>query len=73
MNKPNGPIKYVINRGKIINILLIEKCFEFVSKKIDKLFDKNDIHPSVKGGMGVLAKLYIRVLHSRHFDPYVYQ
>ena len=39
----------------------------------DKLFDKNDIHPSVKGGMGVLAKLYIRVLHSRHFDPYVYQ
>ena len=28
MNKPNGPIKYVINRGKIINILLIENFCE---------------------------------------------
>ena len=28
MNKPNGPIKYVINSGKIINILLIENFCE---------------------------------------------
>lgn len=39
----------------------------------DKLFDNNDIHPSVKFGMGVLAKLYLRVLHSKYFNPYVYQ
>ena len=28
MNKPSGPIKYVINSGKIINILLIENFCE---------------------------------------------
>ena len=39
----------------------------------EKCFDENDIHPSVKFGMGVLAKLYLRVLHSKYFSPYVYQ
>ena len=28
MNKPNGPIKYVIDKGKNINILLIENFCE---------------------------------------------
>ena len=37
MNKPNGPIKYVINRGKTINILLIENFCESLT-----------IHPPVK-------------------------
>ena len=37
MNKPNGPIKYVINRGKIIIILLIENFCESLT-----------IHPPVK-------------------------
>lgn len=39
----------------------------------EKLFDAGDIHPSKKKGMGVLARLYIRALHSHYFDPYVFQ
>ena len=38
-----------------------------------KLFDGSDIHPSRSKGMGVLARLYIRALHSRFFDPYILQ
>lgn len=39
----------------------------------DSLFSGADIHPSVNKGNAVLARLYIRVLHSRYFNPYVYQ
>ena len=39
----------------------------------NRLFDGNDIHPSDRRGNGVLARLYIRVLHSKYFNPYVYQ
>ena len=39
----------------------------------DSLFSGVDIHPSVNKGNAVLARLYIRVLHSRYFNPYVYQ
>ena len=39
----------------------------------DRLFSGSDIHPSVKKGNGVLAKLYIRVIHSKFFNPSVYQ
>lgn len=37
------------------------------------LFNGRDIHPSARKGMGVLAKLYLRALHSRHFDPFIWQ
>ena len=37
------------------------------------LFNGPDIHPSKNRGMGALAKLYIRALHSRYFDPFILQ
>jgi alkylated DNA repair dioxygenase AlkB len=37
------------------------------------LFNGSDIHPSKNRGMGALAKLYIRALHSRYFDPFILQ
>ena len=39
----------------------------------DKLFPPNDIHPNDKIGISILAKEYIRALHSNYFDPYVFQ
>ena len=38
-----------------------------------RFFKGNDIHPSVAKGMGVLAKLYIRAIHSKFFNPFVFQ
>ena len=37
------------------------------------LFVGKDIHPSSRRGMGVLAKIYLRAIHSRYFDPFVWQ
>ena len=37
------------------------------------LFVGNDIHPSVRRGMGVLARIYLRAIHSRFFDPLIWQ
>jgi alkylated DNA repair dioxygenase AlkB len=42
-------------------------------KRFDPLFEKNGIHPNAQKGMGVLARFYIRAIHSRFFNPYVYQ
>ena len=42
-------------------------------KRFDPLFEKNGIHPNVDRGMGVLARFYIRAIHSKYFNPYVYQ
>ena len=39
----------------------------------DRLFELNGIHPNTRRGMGVLAKLYLRALHSRFFNPCVFQ
>jgi alkylated DNA repair dioxygenase AlkB len=39
----------------------------------ERFFEGNDIHPSAKRGMGVLASLYLRALHSRFFNPFVLQ
>ena len=39
----------------------------------ERFFEGNDIHPSKKRGMGVLASLYLRALHSRFFNPFVLQ
>ena len=39
----------------------------------DKFFEVGDIHPSKNKGMGVLASLYIRAIHSRYFNPYIFQ
>ena len=39
----------------------------------DRFFVGNDIHPSQKLGMGVLAKLYLRAIHSKYFNPFVLQ
>ena len=43
--------------------------------RFDPLFEENGIHPSnvVGGGMGILARLYLRALHSKYFNPYWYQ
>ncbi len=38
-----------------------------------RLFKGSDIHPSEARGMGVLARLYIRAIHSRFYNPFVYQ
>ena len=39
----------------------------------DVLFEKGGIHPSINKGMGVLARLYIRAIHSKFFNPHVFQ
>ncbi len=38
-----------------------------------RLFIGSDIHPSKSRGMGVLARLYLRALHSRYFNPFMFQ
>ncbi len=42
-------------------------------KRFDPLFEKNGIHPNIDRGLGVLARFYIRAIHSKYFNPYVYQ
>ena len=39
----------------------------------DRFFKAGDIHPSEAKGMGVLAKLYLRAIHSNFFDPFTLQ
>ena len=39
----------------------------------DRFFKAGDIHPSEARGMGVLAKLYLRAIHSNFFDPFTLQ
>ena len=39
----------------------------------DYLFEAGGIHPITNGGMGVLAGLYRRALHSKYFNPRVFQ
>ena len=39
----------------------------------DRFFKAGDIHPSEARGMGVLAKLYLRAIHSNFFDPFTFQ
>ena len=39
----------------------------------DSLFETNGIHPNTNRGMGTLARLYIRALHCRFFNPRVFQ
>ena len=38
-----------------------------------RLFEGTDIHPSERRGMGMLARLYIRAIHSKYFDPFLVQ
>ena len=42
-------------------------------KRFDHLFEVNGIHPNKERGLGVLARYYIRAIHSQYFNPYVYQ
>ena len=42
-------------------------------KRFDPLFENKGIHPNPQKGMGVLARFYIRAIHSRYFNPYIYQ
>ena len=42
-------------------------------KRFDPLFEVRGIHPNKEKGLGVLARFYIRAIHSKFFDPYVYQ
>jgi len=39
----------------------------------NRLFNGKNIHPSETRGIGVLAKLYIRAIHSNFFDPFTLQ
>ena len=39
----------------------------------EKLFEKSGIHPNVLRGMGALARLYIKALHSTYFNPFCIQ
>ena len=61
------------------NILSAFSCFSVPwdgatpNIRNNRLFIGNDIHPSTKRGMGVLAKLYIRAIHSKYFDPFILQ
>ena len=38
-----------------------------------RYFIGHNIHPSEQRGMGILAKLYLRAIHSKFFDPYTFQ
>ena len=42
-------------------------------KRFDKLFERNGIHLNKECGLGVLARFYIRAIHSKYFNPRVYQ
>ncbi len=42
-------------------------------KRFDRLFEVGGIHPNKERGLGVLARFYIRAIHSRFFNPFVYQ
>ena len=42
-------------------------------RRFDPLFEKNGIHPNKERGLGVLARFYIRAIHSKYFNPFVYQ
>ncbi len=42
-------------------------------RRFDHLFEKNGIHPNTERGLGVLARFYIRAIHSKYFNPFVYQ
>ncbi len=42
-------------------------------KRFDPLFERSGIHPNAEKGLGVLARFYIRAIHSRYFNPFVYQ
>ena len=39
----------------------------------EKLFEESGIHPNVLRGMGALARLYIKALHSSYFNPFCIQ
>ncbi len=41
--------------------------------RFDRLFERGGIHPNPERGMGVLARFYIRALHSKFFNPCVFQ
>ena len=41
--------------------------------RFERLFEKQGIHPNPEKGMGVLARFYIRALHSKFFNPRVFQ
>ena len=41
--------------------------------RFDRLFDVGGIHPNPQLGLGVLARMYIRVIHSKYFNPYIFQ
>jgi hypothetical protein len=50
-----------------------KRAFSEPVRRFDPLFESNGIHPNPERGMGVLARFYIRAIHSRYFNPYVYQ
>ncbi len=39
----------------------------------NRLFNGSDIHPSKLRGLGALARVYLRALHSQYFDPFTLQ
>ena len=41
--------------------------------RFDPLFENNGIHPNPEKGLGVLARMYMRALHSKFFNPSVFQ
>ena len=41
--------------------------------RYDYYFEDNGIHPHPERGSGILAKEYLRALHSRKFNPFVFQ
>ena len=41
--------------------------------RFDNLFEPNGIHPNPEKGTGVLARKYMRALHSKHFNPLIFQ
>ncbi len=38
-----------------------------------RYFVGSNIHPSEHRGMGILAKFYLRAIHSKYFDPFTFQ
>ena len=74
--------RLIYNECKYRHFYLIEAFFPFCKfsrrrnephSRFDKLFERGGIHPNPEKGMGVLARMYIRALHSKYFNPCVFQ
>ena len=52
---------------------MVSRDCRYPELRNNRLFVGSNIHPSEARGIGVLAKLYLRAIHSKFFDPFILQ